>query len=74
MGSLEEEVMAKIATVRQTKNTATRPATPAKKVLDATAEIEQLAYQFFVDRGSQHGFDQEDWTRAEAIVKNRKRA
>ena len=58
MGVLEEDFMA---------NT-------AKKVLDATAEIQQLAYQFFIDRGSVHGFDQEDWARAEAIVKNRKRA
>ena len=74
MGVLEEDFMAKIATVGQTKNAATRPANTAKKVLGATAEIEQLAYQFFIDRGSVHGFDQEDWARAEAIVKNRKRA
>ena len=35
-------------------------------------EIAGLAYQFFIDRGSQHGFDQEDWLKAEAIVKSRR--
>lgn len=34
-------------------------------------EIEALAYQFFVDRGYEHGHDREDWIRAEAIVKSR---
>ena len=66
--------MAKIATARQTKTPAPRAAVSAKKIVDQTAEIAQLAYQFFVDRGSEHGHDQEDWTRAEAIVKNRKKA
>ncbi len=66
--------MAKIATARQTKNSAPRAAVFAKKVLDQTAEIEQMAYQFFVERGSEHGYDQEDWARAEAIIKNRKKA
>ncbi len=66
--------MAKIATARQSKNGAARQAAPAKRILDETAEIQQLAYQFFVDRGSEHGYDQEDWARAEAIVKNRKKA
>ena len=67
--------MAKIATARQSKNgAAARQAAPTKRILDETAEIQQLAYQFFVDRGFEHGYDQEDWARAEAIVKNRKRA
>lgn len=35
-------------------------------------EIEKLAYQFFEERGYQHGFDQEDWLRAKAIVKSRR--
>ncbi len=35
-------------------------------------EIERLAYQFFVERGYQHGNDQEDWLRAEAIVRKRR--
>ena len=63
--------MAKIATTSQTKNGAPRRTASANRVLDVTAETQQLAYQFFVDRGFQHGFDQEDWARAEATVKNR---
>ena len=35
-------------------------------------QIEQLAYQFFVERGYQHGHDQEDWLRAETTVRNRR--
>ena len=34
-------------------------------------EIERLAYQFFVERGFQHGFDKTDWQRAEAIIRNK---
>ena len=34
--------------------------------------IEKLAYQFFVERGYQHGHDQEDWVRAESIIRNRR--
>jgi hypothetical protein len=34
-------------------------------------EIAKLAYQFYVDRGYQHGNDMEDWLRAERIVKAR---
>ena len=36
------------------------------------AEVQKLAYQFFVERGCENGHDLEDWLRAEAIVKNRK--
>ena len=35
-------------------------------------EIQQLAYQFFVERGYEHGHDAEDWIRAETIIKNKK--
>ncbi|MCM8782570.1 MAG: DUF2934 domain-containing protein [Candidatus Omnitrophica bacterium] len=34
-------------------------------------EIAKLAYQFYVDRGYQHGNDMDDWLRAERIVKAR---
>ena len=37
------------------------------------AEVEKLAYQFFVDRGYEHGHHEEDWVRAENIVRNRKK-
>ena len=67
--------MAKIATA-SAKNGASRQTNPqsSKPVLDTTTEIQKLAYQFFVERGSEHGHDGEDWLRAEAVVKNRKRA
>ncbi len=34
-------------------------------------EIEKLAYQFFIDRGYEHGHDQEDWIKAEQIVRSK---
>ena len=37
-----------------------------------TAEVQKLAYQFFVQRGYQHGHDREDWLRAEAIIRSRR--
>ncbi|OGW92118.1 MAG: hypothetical protein A3D28_03440 [Omnitrophica bacterium RIFCSPHIGHO2_02_FULL_63_14] len=36
-------------------------------------QIEKLAYQFYADRGYEHGHDAEDWGRAEAIVRARRR-
>lgn len=39
---------------------------------DETKEIEKLAYQFFIERGCQHGHDQEDWAKAESIIRSRK--
>lgn len=65
--------MAKIATPRVAKNGAVKRTSQETPVSRETAEIQALAYQFFVDRGYEHGHDQEDWARAEAIVKNRKR-
>ncbi len=35
------------------------------------AEIEKLAYQFFVERGYEHGHDREDWNRAEVVIRSR---
>lgn len=63
--------MAKIA-MAQAKNGAARR-TSENQGADNAAEIERLAYQFFVQRGYQHGHHDEDWLRAEAIIKNRKR-
>jgi|GEM_PF-6529385 hypothetical protein len=34
-------------------------------------EVSKLAYQFYVDRGYTNGNDQDDWLRAERIVKAR---
>ena len=63
--------MAKIATV-QTKNGAVRRSPENRGTGDQPA-IEKLAYQFFVERGYQHGHHDEDWLRAETIIRNRKR-
>ena len=63
--------MAKIATA-PSKNGAARR-TPEKGGTNMQAEIEKLAYQFFVERGYEHGHQDEDWLRAEAIIKSRKR-
>lgn len=63
--------MAKIA-MPQTKNGAARRTT-ATQSSNKTAEIEKLAYQFFVERGYEHGHQEEDWLRAEAVIKSRTR-
>ncbi len=69
--------MAKIATARtKTASNTVRRTTPMENrnpVIDESVEIQKLAYQFFVERGCQHGFDREDWTRAEVVIKKRKR-
>ena len=65
--------MAKIATSTQRNGKARNTGTlTSKKGLTSRelAEAEKLAYQFFVDRGYQHGYDQEDWLRAETIIRN----
>ena len=38
------------------------------------AEIEKMAYKFFLDRGGVHGYHQQDWAKAEAVVKSRKKS
>ena len=65
--------MAKIATT-QKNGQGRKMVTPTQKAFTKSEQqaIEKLAYQFFVDRGYEHGHDQEDWTRAEAIVRNRR--
>ena len=64
--------MAKIALTAQAKNGTVRR--DQNRISDPTAEIQALAYQFFAERGYEHGHDQEDWARAEAIVKSRRKA
>ena len=62
--------MAKIA-MPELKNGSRTSANSSRE--NEQAQIANLAYQFFVERGYQHGFDAEDWLRAEAIVKNKKK-
>ena len=59
--------MAKIAQLKK-KETNSRSSFPNS---GEKQEIERLAYQFFVERGFQHGFDKVDWQRAEAIIRNK---
>ena len=61
--------MAKIA-MGQTRESSRRISTDANQNLQE--EIGKLAYQYFVERSFQHGHDQEDWLRAERIVKARR--
>ena len=65
--------MAKIASATLKKTTSLKDLTASNISLTpkVQVEIEKLAYQFFVDRGYEHGHDQEDWARAEAIVRGR---
>ncbi len=60
--------MAKIANA-QKRNTSRRWSEDDQQIRQ---EIEKVAYQFFEERGYQHGFDQEDWLRAETVVKSRR--
>lgn len=43
-----------------------------KSPVDLQEEIRQRAYELFQERGGQHGFDQDDWLRAEAEVRSRR--
>ncbi len=60
--------MAKIANA-QKRNASRRWSEDDRQIRQ---EIEKLAYQFFEERGYQHGSNQEDWLKAEAIVKSRR--
>ena len=65
--------MAKIAfTQKNDQGRRTMMSAPKTFTKRQQQEIEKLAYQFFVDRGYEHGHDQEDWARAEAIVRNQR--
>jgi hypothetical protein len=46
------------------KTAATAPATQLE-----TAEIQHRAYEFYCERGGQHGFDETDWYRAESELR-----
>ncbi|MGH7198120.1 MAG: DUF2934 domain-containing protein [Candidatus Omnitrophota bacterium] len=61
--------MAKIA-MGQARESSRKTSTNTNQSLQE--EISKLAYQLFVERGYQNGHDQEDWLRAERIVKARR--
>ena len=58
--------MAKIATAL--KNSSSTKNIQRPQSSGEIQQIEKLAYQFFVDRGYQHGCDQEDWARAAQVL------
>lgn len=61
--------MAKIAQAQKKETVSSK----ISQTVDDLKEIERLAYQFFVERGYQHGHDREDWLRAESIVRSRRK-
>ena len=69
--------MAKVAAPASKSPARTASASVAKKDSarfrpEEVQEIQRLAYQFFVERGYHHGHHEEDWLRAEAIVRSRR--
>ena len=68
--------MANRIAVAQNKNGAARKSSDAQSSRSQSTntydEIAKLAYQFFVERGCQHGHDREDWLRAESVINKRK--
>ena len=43
-------------------------------IADITEDIRKLAYQFFADRNYQHGYDFNDWLKAEQVIKSVRKA
>lgn len=39
---------------------------------DDRDEIARLAYRYYLERGGEHGSDEEDWYRAEREIRNRR--
>lgn len=62
-----------MARIKMNNNTSTATMTSSSsKSQTFNDEVGKLAYQFFIERGYQHGHDQEDWLRAERIIKARR--
>jgi Protein of unknown function (DUF2934) len=60
----------KTATKTAVKKSAAKKA-PAKKVAATHEEISKLAHQYYLERGGQHGSDEDDWMRAEKELLSR---
>lgn len=60
--------MAKIATAPKSNSVIAKKSDSNRISQEAIAK---LAYQFYIERGYEHGHDREDWARAEAIIKSR---
>ena len=62
--------MARAATERKT----TQKTTSASLSAADRKKIEDLAYRYFAERGFEHGHDQEDWLKAEAVIRAKRRS
>jgi hypothetical protein len=81
MARKSEGTPRKSTSSRKTTEKQSNPVTPIRESNVATAEngasqvhpgvedeIRQRAYELYQERGGQHGFDQEDWRRAETEI------
>jgi hypothetical protein len=71
------ELVAKVEAPKKTTTTA-KPRKTATKIDNliaisqpASDVIEQLAYQYWAERGYQHGYELQDWLRAEQELQGR---
>ncbi len=53
---------------RKTNATKEKTVQPARMAKPTREEIEKLAHTFWEQRGCQHGFDEQDWLRAEQTL------
>lgn len=58
--------------LRRSAKAAAKKATKTKAV-NVLEDIAKLAYNYFAERGYQHGCDLDDWLRAEKVIRVRKR-
>lgn len=54
----------------QNGETARRPAQSATSSTDVNEQIQQRAYQLYLQRGRRDGFHEQDWLQAEAEVRS----
>lgn len=59
-----------VATRVKTQPRQSQSARPALRPISLT-EVAKVAYMLFEKRGHAHGFDQQDWFKAEQIVRSR---
>lgn len=44
----------------------------SRTTFPSSQEVAKLAYEFYLNRGEEHGHDREDWLRAEETLRNRR--
>lgn len=65
--AVSKAVPAKATRTTSSKTTATK----SGFITIAHDEIAKLAYRYYVERGYQHGFDTQDWKKAEAELRSK---